>query len=90
MNKKTYRLLFASISSLSIAIAGCNKENLDVANPAPSTPYLQFADANALKSAISEIGKSPSGSRASAIADVIRAHAGGDGGANFRSLLTHP
>lgn len=82
-----YRLVLVSASTLSVAIIGCSKEKLDESSPSPATPYLRFADANALKSAIGEIAKSPRGNKASVIADVIRSHSGGN---EFRSLLAHP
>jgi hypothetical protein len=89
MKQNFYRLVFASVSTLAIAMTGCSKEKIDGSIPTPTTPYLRFADASALKSAIGEISKSTDGNRATVIANVIRAHNGGDG-ESFRSLLLHP
>ena len=85
MKQNFYRLVLVTASTL--AVAGCSKEKLDSLSPSPATPYLRFADANALKSAIDEINKSTNSNKAAVIANVIRTHSGES---EFRSLLIHP
>lgn len=92
MNQTLYRSRFflSGTALLSLSLFGCEKEVVNVTNTDATQPtsYLKFASAESLKSALTEISKSPD--KEAALEKIRGVYTVGAVNEKFHSLLTNP